>query len=152
MDHRRNNEHTAAICSVNVKFVTENDGMEHHAQFTCHSPLCRTLPLSFVWSGLTGQFGRRVANRVLAGRAVSQLLESRVQTSDKAELPMTHPCTGVSAAVSSLVEAGTVDDLRELSERVHRVHGFLCLGCSLFRLVRYIQSRVRGLIQCADPG
>lgn len=56
------------------------------------------------------------------------------------------------AAVSSLVEAGTVNDLRELSKRVHGVHRFFCLGCALSHLVRDVQSRVQGLIQGADPG
>lgn len=56
------------------------------------------------------------------------------------------------AAVSSLVEAGTVNDLRELSKWVHCVHRFLCLGCALSWLVRDIQSRVWGLNHCANPG
>jgi len=42
-----------------------------------------------------------------------------------------------------------VDDLRQLSKRVHRVHSFFRLCCAL--LVRYVQSRGWGRIHGADP-
>ena len=56
------------------------------------------------------------------------------------------------ASVSSLMEAWTVNNLRELCKRVHRVHRFLCLGSTLSWLVKNVESRVQGLIQGADPG
>lgn len=56
------------------------------------------------------------------------------------------------AALSSLVEAGTVNDLRELSKWVHCVHRFLCSRYPLSYLVRDILSRVQGLIQYTNPG
>lgn len=63
----------------------------------------------------------------------------------------TFRCRYLSTAVSSLVEAGTVKDLRDLSKRVHCVHKFLYLGCVLSWLVVDIQSRVIGLLQCVNP-
>lgn len=55
-------------------------------------------------------------------------------------------------AVSSLVEAGTVNDPRELCKGIHCVYSLLCLGCALPLLLRDIHRRVHGLIQGADPG
>lgn len=54
-------------------------------------------------------------------------------------------------SVSSLVEAGAVHDLRELPKQVHGIHRVFCRP-PLFQLLRDIRSRVRDLIQAADPG
>lgn len=63
----------------------------------------------------------------------------------------TFRCQYLSTVVSSLMEAGAVKDLKDLSKRVHCFHKFLYLGGVLSRLVVDIQSGVIGLLQCVNP-
>lgn len=123
--------------------------MRHYTQYRCPSPLCRTLHfcpvMSAAWLNMQSVPGSTTCREECT---FSSLTRSKTHL-------RTCPRTWcLTATISSLVEAGTVNDLRELSERVHRVHGFFwCLRCALcVRLVGDVQSGERGLIQGADPG
>lgn len=55
-------------------------------------------------------------------------------------------------SVSSLVEAGTMNDLRELAKRGHCINRFHSLKCSMSRLLSSIKSSIKILIQCTNSG
>lgn len=53
---------------------------------------------------------------------------------------------------SSLMKAGTVDDLREFSKRVHVVHILFCLCCTWSRLLWDAESGNQGFWHGINPG
>lgn len=61
-------------------------------------------------------------------------------------------CPKWRATVSSLVEAGTVDHLRDQPQRFHRIHSLFRPLHSHRRLEGDLVSDVQRLLQCANPG